>query len=117
MEILKKIIGSQANISNHSLVLGASYFFKAIFLGRISWGFIVDYIGSSMGIFLTLPVQSVAIISLNVIPLSNTSSIMIGFIIRFAKSLCYRKTFSQIPQRDSILKPYTVTEININFLL
>jgi MFS transporter, OFA family, oxalate/formate antiporter len=59
-----KIIGEQGNINNHVLVVGVSLFAASNFLGRLSWGFLSDYIGANLSIFLALLIQSMAIISL-----------------------------------------------------
>ena len=78
-----KIIGGQGSISTHYLVLGVSFFAVANFLGRITFGFIADYIGASLSIFLALLIQSFAIISLNIIPLSEIFYLMVAFMIGF----------------------------------
>ena len=78
-----KIIGGQGNISTHYLVLGVSFFAVANFLGRLVFGFVADYIGASLSIFLALLVQAMAILSLNIIPLSNISYSMVSFMIGF----------------------------------
>ncbi len=78
-----KIIGEQGNISAHQLVLGVSLFAVANFLGRLTWGFIADYIGASLSIFMALLVQSAAIILLNIIPLTESSYMLLAFLIGF----------------------------------
>lgn len=78
-----KIIGGQGDINDHILVLGVSFFAVANFLGRLIWGYIADYIGASISIFMALLVQSIAIISMNLIDPSEISYISIAFIIGF----------------------------------
>jgi len=78
-----KIIGGQGDISAHNLILGVSLFAVANFLGRITWGFIADYTGASLSIFMALLVQSVAIFLLNIIALTDISFIMLAFLTGF----------------------------------
>ena len=78
-----KIIGGQSDISYHYLVLGVSLFAVANFLGRLVWGFLSDYIEASFGIFLALFFQSVSIILLNIIALSEISYLVLSFSIGF----------------------------------
>lgn len=79
-----KIIGGQSNINSHYLIIGVSLFAVANFSGRLFWGFLSDFIGASLSIFLALFFQSVAIILLNIITLSNTSYLAISFFIGFS---------------------------------
>ncbi len=76
-----KLIGGQAKISTQILVLGVSFFAVANFSGRLIFGFIADIIGASLGIFLALLIQALAIISLNFIPLSNLTFVMVSFMV------------------------------------
>lgn len=78
-----KIIGGQGNISEHYLVVGVSLFALANFFGRLVWGFIADYIGANVSIFMALLVQSVAIFLLNIIALSDFSYMLLAFLIGF----------------------------------
>jgi MFS transporter, OFA family, oxalate/formate antiporter len=78
-----KIIGGQYNISNHYLILGVSLFAIANFLGRLIWGILSDYIGASLSIFLALIFQSISIILLNIIDLSNISYLILALLIGF----------------------------------
>jgi OFA family oxalate/formate antiporter-like MFS transporter len=78
-----KIIGGQGNISEHYLVVGVSLFALANFLGRLVWGFIADYIGANISIFMALLVQSVAIFLLNIIALSDLSYMLLASLIGF----------------------------------
>ena len=78
-----KIIGGQGNISEHYLVVGVSVFALANFLGRLVWGFIADYLGANISIFMALLVQSVAIFLLNIIALSDFSYMLLAFLIGF----------------------------------
>jgi OFA family oxalate/formate antiporter-like MFS transporter len=78
-----KIIGGQGNISPHYLILGVSLFAIANFSGRITWGFIADYTGASVSIFMALLMQSLAIMLLNIIALSEVSYMLLSFFIGF----------------------------------
>lgn len=78
-----KIIGGQSNISNHILIVGVSLFAVANFLGRLFWGLLSDRIGASLNIFFALLFQSVAIILIELIPLSNNTYLVLSFLIGF----------------------------------
>ena len=78
-----KIIGEQGNLTNHYLILGVSFFAVANFLGRLFWGILSDYIGSSLGIFGALLFQSLAIVCLNIFPLSGITFVVLAFFIGF----------------------------------
>lgn len=78
-----KIIGEQSNINNHILILGVSLFAASNFLGRLTWGFLSDYIGASFSIFLALLIQSIAIFSLNIFELSDAIYMILSFLIGF----------------------------------
>jgi OFA family oxalate/formate antiporter-like MFS transporter len=78
-----KIIGIQAQIPTNFLSLGITFFAISNFLGRLIWGFISDFIGASFSIFLALLFQSLAIISLNLFPLTSISFLIISFFIGF----------------------------------
>lgn len=78
-----KIIGEQSNIPISILVLGVSLFAVANFAGRLSWGFLSDYIGASFTIFLALLVQAVAIILLNLVAVNNFSYLVLSVLIGF----------------------------------
>lgn len=78
-----KIIGAQYNVSNQNLVLGVALFAVANFFGRLIWGFISDYFGASLTIFLALLFQSIAIISLNIFTLSDVLYLLIVVLIGF----------------------------------
>jgi len=78
-----RIIGGQFDISNYSLILGVSLFAVANFFGRLTWGFLSDYIGASLSIFLALIFQSASIIALNLFSLTDTSYLIIASFIGF----------------------------------
>lgn len=78
-----KILGGQSGISSNILVFGVSLFAIANFLGRLFWGFIVDYIGTGLSVFIALLIQSIAIITLNIVDLYGNSYLLISFIIGF----------------------------------
>ena len=54
-------IGAQYKIENHILVLGVSGFALANCIGRITWGFLSDYIGANISISLALTFQAISI--------------------------------------------------------
>lgn len=76
-------IGGQSNISSHYLVLGISLFAVANFSGRLVWGFLSDYIGAVLSLFLTLIFQSLAIVFLNLITLNEVTFLILSFFIGF----------------------------------
>jgi MFS transporter, OFA family, oxalate/formate antiporter len=78
-----RIIGGQYDIAKNILVLGVSLFAISNFMGRLTWGTLSDYLGASLTIFLALLVQSISILSLNVYPLTETSYLILSFIIGF----------------------------------
>jgi MFS transporter, OFA family, oxalate/formate antiporter len=78
-----RIIGGQYDITNHILVLGVALFAIANFFGRLIWGFFSDHLGASLSIFLALLFQSISIISLNIFTLSDSSYLILAFLIGF----------------------------------
>jgi len=78
-----KIIGEQSGISAQHLVFSISLYAIANFLGRLVWGYASDHIGASTSIFLALILQSIALILLNIIPLSAVSFLILVFFIGF----------------------------------
>lgn len=78
-----KIIGGKYQISDNILVLGVALFAITNFLGRLIWGFISDYVGASLSIFLSLLLQSVSIFLLNVFNLTDTSYLILTSLIAF----------------------------------
>lgn len=76
-----KIIGGQAHLATHTLVLGVSFFAVANFTGRILWGFIADYTGAPLAICCALLLQAIAILSLNLVELSEALYLLIAFMI------------------------------------
>lgn len=77
------MIGGQYGIGSHTLVIGVSVFAVSNFLGRLIWGFLSDYIGAAMSIFLALLIQSASIMSLNIVPLSDPYYLALVFLIGF----------------------------------
>jgi len=77
------IIGSQYDITEHILVMGVALFAVSNFLGRLSWGYLSDHWGSGISIFLALLFQAMAILSLNVLTLTEVSYLVISFLIGF----------------------------------
>lgn len=105
------LIGSQHNISNHSLVLGVALFAIANFLGRITWGVLSDYLGASVSIFLALMFQSVSILLLNFISLTDISYLTISVLIGFGfggNFVLFAKETAQVfgVQNLGIIYPY-----------
>ena len=77
------MIGGQYNISDHILVVGVVLFALANFAGRISWGFISDYIGAAPSIFSALILQSLSIFSLSVISVTESTYLILASLIGF----------------------------------
>ncbi len=77
------IIGDQFSISSHNLVHGVALFAMANFLGRLIWGLLSDYLGASCCVFLALLLQSISILSLIVISLTDNSYLILAFLIGF----------------------------------
>jgi OFA family oxalate/formate antiporter-like MFS transporter len=78
-----KIIGGQYEVSSQVLIHGVALFAFSNFLGRLSWGFLSDKLGSSLTIFFALMVQSLAIISLNLVTLTDTTYLLLAFFVGF----------------------------------
>lgn len=78
-----RIIGGQYDIANHILVLGVALFAFANFSGRLIWGFFSDHLGASLSIFLALLFQSIAILLLNIITLSDISYLILALLTGF----------------------------------
>jgi len=78
-----KLIGSEYILNNHILILGISVFAIANFLGRLAWGFVSDYTGAALSIFLALTIQSAAIFLLGYIELNSSSYIALSAVIGF----------------------------------
>ncbi len=78
-----RLIGGQYEISNHNLILGVSLFAVANFLGRLTWGYLSDILGASLSIFLALLFQSLSILSLNIITLTDAWYLALSMFIGF----------------------------------
>lgn len=78
-----KLIGSELGVSLEVLILSVSLFAIANFSGRLVWGFVSDYIGASLSIFLALLVQGVFIFLLNVMDHSDFSFLVVVVLIGF----------------------------------
>ncbi|UJP64837.1 MFS transporter [Mongoliitalea daihaiensis] len=78
-----KLIGSEQGVSLQVLVLSVSLFAIANFLGRLVWGFVSDYIGASLSIFLALLVQGISIFFLNFMEHSDFSFLIVVLLIGF----------------------------------
>ena len=108
-----KIIGEQSNINNHILILGVSVFAASNFLGRLIWGFLSDYIGASLSIFLALLIQSLAILSLNLFSLSDHTYLILSFLIGFGfggNFVLFAKEAAQLygVQKLGLIYPYVL---------
>lgn len=77
------LIGEQSSIHSHYLIMGVSLFALSNFLGRVTWGFVADFAGAKVGIITSLAIQAIAIYSLNIIPLSNISYLILVFMTGF----------------------------------
>ena len=78
-----KIIGEHSSISVRYLVLGISLYAVSNFLGRLIWGYLSDGLGANISIFLALLVQSVSIVLLILIPLTDISYLILACFIGF----------------------------------
>ncbi len=76
-------IGGQGNLSAHTLAIGVSAFALANFAGRLCWGLIVDYTGTSLSIFAALLIQATAIFFLFAIPLTDFSFLALATLTGF----------------------------------
>lgn len=108
-----KIIGEQSNINNHILILGVSLFAASNFLGRLTWGFLSDYIGASFSIFLALLIQSIAIFSLNIFELSDAMYLILSFLIGLGfggNFVLFAKETAQVfgVQKLGLIYPYVL---------
>ncbi|MDO9634852.1 MAG: MFS transporter [Paludibacter sp.] len=108
-----KIIGEQSNINNHVLIVGVSLFAASNFLGRLTWGFLSDYIGANLSIFLALLIQSMAIISLNIVTHTDATYMILSFLIGFGfggNFVLFAKETAQVfgMQRLGVIYPYVL---------
>ncbi len=108
-----KIIGEQSNINNHVLIVGVSLFAASNFLGRIIWGFLSDYIGANLGVFLALLIQSMAIISFNIFTHTDTTYMILSFLIGFGfggNFVLFAKETAQVfgMQKLGVIYPYVL---------
>ncbi|MGY6521279.1 MAG: MFS transporter [Mongoliitalea sp.] len=78
-----KLIGSELGVSLQVLILSVSLFAVANFSGRLIWGFVSDYIGASLSIFLALLVQGVSIFLLSFIDHNDFSFLVVVVLIGF----------------------------------
>lgn len=108
-----KIIGQQSNINNHILILGVSLFAASNFLGRLTWGFLSDYIGASLSVFLALFIQSMAIMSLIIFNLNDATYMIFSCLIGFGfggNFVLFAKETAQIfgVQKLGLIYPYVL---------
>lgn len=76
-----KSIGAEYNISMKVLVLGVSIFASSNFLGRLLWGFISDHVNGNLSLFLSLLFQSLSILMLNILALSDMLYLILVFCV------------------------------------
>lgn len=69
-------MGAVYNIESDMLKVGISIFAAANFAGRLTWGFLSDYLGSKLSIFLSLAFQAVGIFLIG--HLSLNAALFIG---------------------------------------
>lgn len=79
-----KPIGMGQNLPGKTLVLAVSVFAIANFLGRIVWGFISDFLGASLTIFIALSSQAVSIFILGFLSSSETTFLLLSILIGFS---------------------------------
>jgi MFS transporter, OFA family, oxalate/formate antiporter len=78
-----KIIGGQSNISEHILIMGVSLFAISNFMGRLFWGFISDYMGAGLNIFLALTLQAFGIFLFGYFELNDDMYLLLAVLIGF----------------------------------
>ncbi len=79
-----KMIGAQIGIDNHYLNLAVAVFAMSNFLGRLFWGYISDYTGANLGIFLSLLTQAIAIYALTIMDMNNVTFLINSALIGMA---------------------------------
>lgn len=79
-----RMIGKSFALPTHTILRGIAFFSLANFIGRIVWGFISDYYKAKYIVFIALLMQSLAILALIVIPVSEIIFQFILVLIGFA---------------------------------
>jgi OFA family oxalate/formate antiporter-like MFS transporter len=115
-------IGSQYDITEYTLILGVSIFATSNFLGRLFWGFFSDHINGNLSIFLSLLFQSVSILLLTIINLSDTSYLVLVFCIGFgygSNFVLFAKETAQVfgVKRLGVVYPYVFLGYSIAGML
>lgn len=78
-----KIIGGQNEISNHVLIMGVSLFAVSNFSGRLFWGYLSDYTGAAVNIFLALTLQALGIFLMGYLPLDDNLYLLFSVLTGF----------------------------------
>jgi OFA family oxalate/formate antiporter-like MFS transporter len=76
-------IGAEQGVEKHTLMIGVSVFAIANFTGRLSWGWISDYVKARTCIPIALLLQALGIFLLGYLPLSGSSYILLSVLIGF----------------------------------
>jgi len=77
-------IGAEQGIEKHVLMVGVSVFAVANFTGRLSWGWISDYLSTRTCIISALIIQAIVVFLLGYLPLTPVSFIVLSILIGFA---------------------------------
>ena len=78
-----KLVGTQYNLSGNVLILGVSLFSLSNFLGRLVWGYLSDFVNTSLCIFLSLILQGLPIFLLGVLDLTGFTYLSLAMITGF----------------------------------
>lgn len=76
-------IGAEQGIEKHTLMIGVSVFAIANFTGRLSWGWISDYVPARTCIPIALLLQAIGIFLMGYLPLTGTLYIVLSILIGF----------------------------------
>lgn len=76
-------IGAEQGIEKHTLMIGVSVFAIANFTGRLSWGWISDYVKARTCIPIALLLQAIGIFLMGYLPLSGTLYVALSILIGF----------------------------------
>ena len=76
-------IGAEQGIEKHILMVGVSVFALANFAGRLSWGWISDFLSTRICISIALIFQGTAIFLMGYLPLTATTYLVISVLIGF----------------------------------
>lgn len=76
-------IGAEQGIEKHTLMIGVSVFAIANFTGRLSWGWISDYVPARTCIPIALLLQAIGIFLMGYLPLTGSLYIVLSMLIGF----------------------------------